>query len=314
VEMTGNYFEGNAGAIYVNLVGDPGTEYTGNVISGTLIYDNVFEHNNDTVVSIWAGVSLSGCLSISGNTIQNTQIISNVIESNYQGIILGGGSDGASDNLLSDTLIARNVFVDNTNGAVGIAGGGRGGSTGNVVQNTQIINNLMAGNQDHAISVCGGWPNAPANRIEGVYIANNTIADNGTEEYDPAIGICISDPGSIVSGVEVVNSILWGNTTDFWSLVVALPVQYSITAQDGYAGVNGNIAADPLFVNPALGDYHLGAGSPAIDAGTSTGTPASDLECRARFDDPATPNTGAGAFTFYDMGAFEFNGPPAQCP
>ncbi len=33
--------------------------------------------------------------------------------------------------------------------------------------------------------------------------------------------------------------------------------------------LNGNISADPLFVNPANGDYHLGTGSPCIDGGFS---------------------------------------------
>ena len=39
--------------------------------------------------------------------------------------------------------------------------------------------------------------------------------------------------------------------------------------QGGWAGT-GNINADPLFVDPAHGDLHLQAGSPAIDAGTNT--------------------------------------------
>ena len=37
--------------------------------------------------------------------------------------------------------------------------------------------------------------------------------------------------------------------------------------QGGYAG-EGNIDADPLFVAPDDGDYHLSAGSPCIDAGS----------------------------------------------
>jgi parallel beta-helix repeat protein len=57
--------------------------------------------------------------------------------------------------------------------------------------------------------------------------------------------------------------------------------------------------ADPLFVNasvdPAVADFHLGVGSPAIDAGTSSGAPAVD------FDGNARP-FGAGI----DMGAYEY--------
>ncbi len=47
----------------------------------------------------------------------------------------------------------------------------------------------------------------------------------------------------------------------------------------------GNRCGDPKFVRPAWGrrgDYHLQAGSPAIDAGTSRGAPATDLDYRKR--------------------------------
>jgi hypothetical protein len=66
--------------------------------------------------------------------------------------------------------------------------------------------------------------------------------------------------------------------------------------QKGELG-SGNIVSDPLFISPAwgkTGNYHLQLGSPAIDAGTSLGAPAIDLEGNLR---PA----GAG----YDIGAYE---------
>lgn len=59
----------------------------------------------------------------------------------------------------------------------------------------------------------------------------------------------------------------------------------------------GNIVQDPLFISPAwgkTGNYRLQQGSPAIDAGTTEGAPAVDLEDNPR---PA----GAGC----DMGAYE---------
>ncbi|MGD9503642.1 MAG: Ig-like domain-containing protein, partial [Syntrophobacteraceae bacterium] len=65
--------------------------------------------------------------------------------------------------------------------------------------------------------------------------------------------------------------------------------------EGGYAG-EGNIDADPLFINIEEGDYHLRASSPCIGAGTAEGAPARDLDGDAR------PLEGAAA-----MGADEVN-------
>ncbi len=45
-------------------------------------------------------------------------------------------------------------------------------------------------------------------------------------------------------------------------------------------GTDGNISADPLFVDLASNDYHLGTGSPSIDAGDNTAPelPAMDID------------------------------------
>ncbi|MBN2196100.1 MAG: hypothetical protein JW751_25005 [Polyangiaceae bacterium] len=59
----------------------------------------------------------------------------------------------------------------------------------------------------------------------------------------------------------------------------------------GYAGEFGttNFAADPLFVEPGL-VWRLAAGSPCIDAGTTTGAPTTDRYGRAH---DASPDLGA---------------------
>ena len=86
------------------------------------------------------------------------------------------------------------------------------------------------------------------------------------------------------SHVTLVNSILWNN----WLEVIHcsgndLPNSITITysnIQDGEESIvtnnncivnwlEGNVDADPLFVDPENGDYTLQEGSPCIDAGTS---------------------------------------------
>ncbi|HNW15440.1 MAG TPA: choice-of-anchor Q domain-containing protein, partial [bacterium] len=74
----------------------------------------------------------------------------------------------------------------------------------------------------------------------------------------------------------------------------ATNVTYSLF-QGGYSGT-GNINADPLFVDRAANDYHLGAGSECIDkAGTAAENPVIDLDGKTRPD-------GSG----FDMGCYEF--------
>jgi len=42
------------------------------------------------------------------------------------------------------------------------------------------------------------------------------------------------------------------------------------------------VFSNPLFVDPAAGDYHLQIGSPMIDRGTSAGAPSTDYDGQAR--------------------------------
>ena len=54
------------------------------------------------------------------------------------------------------------------------------------------------------------------------------------------------------------------------------------------------------------GDFRPGPGSPCIDAGASDGAPTEDINGIPRWDDPYVPNSGGGAYPYYDIGAHEY--------
>jgi parallel beta-helix repeat protein len=138
---------------------------------------------------------------------------------------------------------------------------------------------------------------------------HNCIAtENG--EYDLWV-----DPASSVGFVSDYN-LFWNSTTGTApSGVPQMPVKFVATAYAtvaAYSTASGQDAhtkqVDPKFTSAATADFHLLAGSPAIDAAMSSAAnwPATDAAGGARVDDPATANTGVGPVVFADLGAFEF--------
>jgi len=103
--------------------------------------------------------------------------------------------------------------------------------------------------------------------------------------------------------VDVTNSIVWGNIAEY-SPYPQIYGSVSVTYTDvegGWTGT-GNIDVDPLFVNPANGDFHLQGSSPCIDAGDNSAPdlPLTDIDGEARIID------GNGdSVSVVDMGADE---------
>jgi hypothetical protein len=242
----------------------------------------------------------------SGGRILNTHIAANSFSACQTPVIIDpSGDDGqpSTGNTVDGTVIERNALTGNTGPGImligGIGNGNTVSATGNAITNTTIVNNLIAGDATYGgISIAGGRQFSSQNTVRGVNIVNNTIANySGCNSCGGAIAVDNNLNGgtnNTVSGVAVLNTILWNNTPLDFSGVSASQVTTSITAQAGFAGVNGNINANPQFVS-ANTDFHLQSGSPARHAGTAAGAPALDLDCQPRGSPPS-------------IGAYEFGG------
>lgn len=116
------------------------------------------------------------------------------------------------------------------------------------------------------------------------------------------------------------NCIIWNNGSNPFSIQGTSVI--SIERSDVQGGWNGpggwNIDADPLFIDPAAGDYRLAQGSPCIDAADNDALPLdsiTDLDGLPRFvDDQTAQNTGQGEGPLADMGAYERQVAPGFCP
>ena len=89
-----------------------------------------------------------------------------------------------------------------------------------------------------------------------VTLKNNTVAGF-------PLGIDVRGTGVQLS---LRNNIL-ANTVDLQGLSTATGINYNLISDGQFAGINGNISGDPLFVDAANNDHHLLPASIAIDAG-----------------------------------------------
>jgi len=150
-------------------------------------------------------------------------------------------------------------------------------------QPVAILNNTFVGGrgQDYAVMMAfgGGSPSGyPSTLIE-----NNVITD-----YEKA-GVWIMCPGTCdflrPTDFTIQYNNTWRNTKDYlftqnltervyptvnsprWSYYLSKIMLPIAKTQYDPTGKNGNISANPLFVNFGAGDYHERIGSPHVDAG-----------------------------------------------
>ena len=225
--------------------------------SSPIIRDNVFWEN---IVS-GSGTVYGGAIYSGGSpTIQNNRFMSNQVTATgneSDGSAAVGGAIYTSD---GNPVIVNNGFYGNTASAFDASGGAiYNNSSDAVILNNTIISNTAIGPWDYGGGSGGGIYDNSATAT----IRNNIITDN-TAEGTYFDGGGISSSGNMSD--EDYND-LWGNR----------PEDYSGTE----AGPH-DISVNPKLANPAVGDFHLLAGSPCIDTGDPSNYPPTDFEGDAR--------------------------------
>ncbi len=237
------------------------------------------------------------------------------IRCTFDGNVGGGGAAVESISYVP-TVFVDCSFTDNeadSGGAVLNLGGARflscrfsgnaatldGGAVFDLAGLSSYTNCLFTGN---AARRFGGAIATFASTLDATNctFARNTAGRDGGAMYN------------IAGAITLANCIAWGNRPDqFFDFVIPVTrVTFSDIDGGWPGGGPGNIDADPLFLDPLLGDFRLAPGSPVIDAGDNTAlldSVLTDLAGNARFaDDPDTPDSGNGRPPIVDMGAFEF--------
>ncbi len=217
---------------------------------------------SDNVAAEWGGGLR--CAGASSPALEGCTISNNAAD---------GGAGLSCWSACAPTLTACTI---QHNSAVASGGGIHSHSSSPTASNCIISGNVAA------IGAGAACSDASSTTLINCSIADNPASDQGG-------GIDCRD-----SAIAVTNTILWNNTPSQIEVSQSTFDVLYCDVEGGWVGAT-NIDEDPLFVDAVGGDYHLGDGSPCIDAGTSAGAPGVDFEGDSR-------PMGAG----HDIGADEY--------
>ena len=270
---------------------------------------------------------------IGAETSTGVQVYANTVsDNNHHGILF---RVGVSASRIDYNESFANFHVIGEAWATGIY---LAGSPGNVIEGNRVHDNqdsgieVQTGSNDNIVRQNMSWANGDHGfamlYATGTRQVGNVAWGNAHEAYsvegnasDTRVYNCIAlnrglNPNTYCLFVDSTSTTGFnGDYNLLWNSVGAPPVRFG---NDIYASLGAfqaatsmelhSIAADPRFVNPSGGDFHLQPDSPAIDAATSSVDEwcETDADGRDRSDVPDKPNMGAGPVSFADLGALEY--------
>lgn len=298
--LTANRIVSNALNLAFNGSSYGGGVYVSGAAAAILAQNEIFSNT-----ALTAGNDNGGGLYFGNGTA--AQIVSNTIAFNQSdssgGLYIESGANVLRENQIignratfyggglyvnyGTNTIERNTILSNTADIVG------GGLALYSAQNNWIANNVIAANVASGSNwFCYGGGSGIAINYPAPPLLHNTIVSNtgspgvcfrgrSTEATLPMTNTIIAGHSTgvyVYDGQAILESTLWSGNTTNWS---------------GNVTDNHPLTGDPAFVNPSAHDYHIGAGSAALDAGAVSGI-ADDIDGDTR------PADGG-----YDVGADE---------
>jgi hypothetical protein len=256
-----------------------------------VVRNNIIEQNGTTTL-IGGGVFADHCeASIIGNTVRANMgdrgsgiatlcttllVEDNVIEDN-----VSSGDHGGGLYISGTTLTVRgNVLRNNEVGVIAGYGWGAGVTVYGAGVTANFERNVFT--QNHAMSLGSGAfvdDGAIARFDRDLFFANECGTEGGAglfvDGYDVDVASevtltnvtiaghdCPGMAGNAVavqaqSTVEIVNGIMWANAGDDFAVDATSSITATYTLSEEAIDGQGNLSGDPLFVDPAAGDYHV---------------------------------------------------------
>jgi parallel beta-helix repeat protein len=225
--------------------------YVSNSGDNPIVRGNRLHDNNDAGVQLNADASQGGDGIITGALIEDNFIYENG----------AGGAAGINLDGVQDSIVRNNLLYDNhATGIVNYMGDGAEGPRG-----MEIYHNTVVQAAD------GRWA-----LLFGGTTGTNTVRNNILYHPNPNKGgLLYADP-SDVPNVDSDYNILDRITPDDEDTVYALSEWQAMFSRELHSRVAGALSA--LFVDEPNHDYHLPAGSPAVDNGLTLASVPVDIE------------------------------------
>jgi predicted outer membrane repeat protein len=318
VTLNGGQFEKNrstlnaGGGLYANttltltatqfLSNTANSQGGGAYAGGAVTLTNGLFQNNRSTTDSGGGVYVFGTVWLTG-----TQFISNSAS------IIGGGAVAQGAATLTNPLFRNNQSTTDrggglytlasltltggefSNNASPVSGGGLYASNAFVLNGTQFLNNTA--------SVSGGglYHSTGDGRVVNALFARNAspsgvdlglFSSGNVQVLHTTIASPTLTSGSAIfinSGiVGITNTIVTSHTVGINRAAGTVNEDYNLffgntTDKNGTisGGTHDIAGSNPSFVNPALDNYHINVGSPAIDTGTNAGV-TTDIDGQSR--------------------------------